>query len=110
MLENLRELQEEGEPDILAELMELFLTDVPPKIAALRVAAQAGDARSVVQNSHNLKGSCANLGAVKMEALCKEIEEIGRSGELASALARITRLEEEFGRVRAVFEEELAKS
>jgi EAL domain-containing protein (putative c-di-GMP-specific phosphodiesterase class I) len=39
-----------------------------------------------------------------------ELEEIGRSGDLASAPTRISRLEEEFGRVRAVFEEEPRKN
>jgi len=43
-----------------------------------------------------------------MEALCTELEEMGRSEDLAAAQVRISRLEE-FGRVRVVFEEELSK-
>ncbi len=38
VLAGLRELQEEGEPDILNELIELFLTDVPPQLIALKAA------------------------------------------------------------------------
>ncbi len=34
VLAGLRELQEEGEPDILEELMEMFSTDVPPQLVA----------------------------------------------------------------------------
>ena len=49
------------------------------------------------------------MGAVRMEAICAELEEMGRSEDLASAPVRISKLEEEFGRVRVVFEEELSK-
>jgi two-component system, sensor histidine kinase and response regulator len=109
VLAGLRELQEEGEPDILNELIELFLTDVPPQLAALREAVEAGDAHSVERIAHTLKGSCGNMGAVRMEAICAELEEIGRSEDLATTPVRISKLEEEFGRVRVVFEEELSK-
>ena len=50
------------------------------------------------------------MGAVGMETLCTELQEMGRSGELRAAPRLIARLEEEFGRVRAVFEEELSKN
>jgi HPt (histidine-containing phosphotransfer) domain-containing protein len=110
VLAGLRELQEEGEPDILHELIELFLTEVPSQLVVLREAAVANDADSVKRIAHTLKGSCGNMGAVSMGAICAELEEIGRSEDLAVAPARISNLEEEFGRVRAVFEKELSKT
>ncbi|HLM47474.1 MAG TPA: response regulator, partial [Myxococcaceae bacterium] len=93
VLAGLRELQEEGEPDILGELIGLFLTDAPPQLVALREAAEAGDARSVERIAHTLKGSCGNMGAVGMAALCTELEGMGRSEKLAAAPAGISRLE-----------------
>ncbi len=110
VLAGLRELQEEGGPDILEELMEMFSTDVPPQLVALKEAVKAGDAHSVERIAHGLKGSCGNMGAVRMAALCAELEEMGRSEELRAAPGVIPRLEEEFGRVRAVFAEELSKN
>jgi two-component system sensor histidine kinase/response regulator len=110
LLARLRELQEEGEPDILSELIELFLTEVPPQLVALREAAEAGDAHSVEWIAHSLKGSCGNMGAIGMETLCQELEQMGRAKDLTAAPARISRLEREFGRVRAAFVEELEKS
>ena len=108
VLAGLHELQEEGEPDILSELIELFLADIPPKLVVLREAAEADDAHSVERLAHSIKGSCGNMGAVEMEALCKELEEMGRSEDLAAAPARISLLEGAFGRVRAELVEELA--
>ena len=110
VLDGLRELQGEGEPDVLDELIGLFLTDVPQQLVALRQASAVGDARSVGRIAHTLKGAAANMGAKGMRALCIELEEVGRSGNVRSALAQISRLEEEFGRVRAALERELSKS
>ncbi len=50
------------------------------------------------------------MGTVGMEVLCMELQEMGRSEELRAAPGLIARLEEEFGRVRAVLEEELSKN
>jgi two-component system sensor histidine kinase/response regulator len=109
VLAGLRELQEEDEPDLLEELIELLLADVPPQLVALRKAVEADVAHSVERIAHTLKGSCANMGTVGMETLCAELQDMGRSEELRAAPGLISRLEEEFGRVRAVFEEELSK-
>jgi CheY-like chemotaxis protein len=107
VLMGLRELQGEGEPDILDELIELFLDEVPTQLKALREAAHIGETQSVERIAHTLKGSSANMGALRMEALCAELEETVRSGDLSAASGHISRLEEEFGRVRAVLEMDL---
>jgi two-component system, sensor histidine kinase and response regulator len=109
VLANLRELQGEDEPDIVAELAEMFLEEVPVRLARLREAVETGDASSVEHRAHTLKGSSGSMGAVGMEAICAELEEIGRSEELAGAPELISRLGEEFGRVRVAFREELLK-
>jgi PAS domain S-box-containing protein len=105
LLESLRELQGEGERDIFNELIELFLSDVPLQLADLREAAEAGESHSVERIAHTLKGSAANMGALRMKALLAELEEIGRSEELGAAPERIAQVEKEFGRVRAVLED-----
>jgi two-component system sensor histidine kinase/response regulator len=109
VLDGLRDLQEEGEPDIISELIGLFLADVPPHLVALREAVQSGDILSVERTAHTLKGSSGNMGVVRMAAICAELEGIGRSETLAGAPVWIHRLEEEFERVRVVFEECLTK-
>lgn len=70
MLESLRELQQEGEPDILDELIALFLEDTLQQLAALREAVENEDTQSVERIAHTLKGSCGNMGALRMATLC----------------------------------------
>jgi len=50
------------------------LADAPPRIAQLRVAADACDAEALRQAAHALKSSSANVGAEQLAALCKELE------------------------------------
>jgi two-component system sensor histidine kinase/response regulator len=109
-LAGLRELQQEGEPDFVGELIELFLHDAPPQLAALRDAIEEEDADSVERISHTLKGSSGSMGAKTMAEICAELQDVGASGDLSRAPELFGRLEEEFGRVRAALEEVLARS
>ncbi|HEX2108107.1 MAG TPA: response regulator, partial [Rubrobacteraceae bacterium] len=110
VLAGLRELQDEGEPDVLSELIELFITEASAQLVSLRKAVEAGDAQSVERIAHTIKGSCGNMGAVGMETLCNELEQLGRSRDLADAPALVSRLAEEFERVRAALVQESAKN
>ena len=110
VLADLRGLQEEGEPDILKELIDLFFADVPLQLVLLRKAVEVGDVPSVGRIVHTLKGSCGNIGAKRMEVLCTEFEELVRPEDLRAAPGLISRLEEEFGRARVALEEEVSRN
>jgi two-component system, sensor histidine kinase and response regulator len=102
-------LRELGGPELLAELGELFLEDVPPQLEVLREAVESGDAPSVGWVAHALKGSCGNMGALRMSTICAELEDIGHLGDLSHAPVLVERLEAEFGRVGLVVETEMEK-
>ena len=72
------------------------------------------DLQRVVEETVDLLAERAHNKGLELASLigplCTELEEIGRSEDLRAPLARISRLEEEFGRVRAVFEEELSEN
>ena len=108
-LASLRSLQEEGEPDVLQELVDMFLADAEPRLASLREAVARGDGGTVEKEAHALKGSCANFGAHPMAALCQQLQASGRSGDLADARDLLERLDQEYGRVCAALNAELSK-
>ncbi len=66
-------------------------------------------ARSVERIAHSLKGSSGSMGAQRMSAICAELQDAGASRDLPSVPGLLERLEEEFGRVRAALEAELAR-
>ncbi len=97
VIEGLFEL---GGPELVAELSDLFLEDVPPRLEALREAIGSGDASSVGQVAHALKGSSGNMGSTRMASICAELEEVGVSEDLTKAPKLLDQLEAEFSRVR----------
>ena len=103
VLEGLREL---GDSDLLTELVNLFVEEVPPHLEALRQVVESGDAPSVERIAHTLKGSCGNMGATRMASLCAKLQDAGASEDLSSSSELLKRLEAEFERVRSVLEAE----
>ena len=110
VLDQMRQLQSEEEPDFLASLIDLFLEDARSHLKALREAVARSDARQLADKSHSLKSSCGNLGAKKMTAICNTIEALGRANSVEGAAALVAQLEEEFSRVRRALEAEKRKS
>jgi HPt (histidine-containing phosphotransfer) domain-containing protein len=108
-IDNLRDLQMKGEPDILGELGGLFLEGAPHRIKAMIDALSNGDPNTLCREAHNLKSSSANLGAVRLSEICADLEAIGRSSRLGNAQDLAAQAVVEFKRVKAALQAEIAK-
>ncbi len=104
VLESLRGLQGQGEPDIVTELADMFLDDASAQLSSLRAALEGEDARRVEEISHTLKGSSGNMGAARMAEICAQLQDAGASGDLGRSSELLERLEAEFERVRVALE------
>ena len=100
VLTGLRKIQQKSKSDFLERLIEVFLSEVPSKLAALREGATRGEAQALEQRAHNLKGSSASLGALHMASICGELEALAQSGDLKSVPDLLAQLNAEFDRVR----------
>jgi len=67
-------LQLDGEPDLIVELIDLYLDDAPRRVAALRESVARRDLPGVKREVHSLKGSSGNLGALRVAQICQELE------------------------------------
>jgi PAS domain S-box-containing protein len=101
VLEAFRQLQEEGQPDIVSEFIDLFLGDLPARRGALLQALGDGDAERLRATAHALKSSAAYIGAAGLARLCTEVEIAARNGDLVIAAARCSALESEADRAAA---------
>jgi HPt (histidine-containing phosphotransfer) domain-containing protein len=99
VVESLRQLTPPGEPDVLGEILSLFLDEVPRKIATLRAAVTSGDAVEVQRIAHSLKGSTGNIGARAMYDVCRQLDDRAKSGEVARLQPLVDALDAEYGRV-----------
>ena len=101
VIESLRQLTPPGEPDVLKEVLQLFLEDVPGRIERLRAAWQAGNAVEVQRSAHSLKGSAGNIGASHLLAVCRQLDDRGKSGDLSNLPGLVASLDAEYDRVAA---------
>ncbi|KAF0248718.1 MAG: multi-sensor hybrid histidine kinase [bacterium] len=105
-LRELQELQDQGEPNLIIELVDLFLEDTPTKINWLKQAIAENDATQLEYAAHALKSSTANLGASQMTAYCQELEKLGRGNSTVGAQDILAKLEKDFEKVSTLLLEE----
>lgn len=97
---NFAEVQVEGEPDVIVELIDIYLEEASHQISAMQQAIVNTDALALKCATHCLKGSSASLGAYHMAASCEDLEQIAGSRLFDSAGALMPRLQQEFEQVR----------
>jgi|RhiMetdeSRZDD1v2_1073273.scaffolds.fasta_scaffold28756_7 HPt (histidine-containing phosphotransfer) domain-containing protein len=102
--EKAKEWVDEYGEDFLVELIDVYLQDTPNRVTQLRRALDGGDRETLVREAHTLKSSSANVGAMGLSALAKEMEAAGRSGKIEIVAGEMTRFEEEFVLVKAALE------
>lgn len=107
-LDNIRKLQRDGGPDILAKIVNLYLKNAPPMLEKLQEAVATGNAELLRGTAHSFKSSSANLGASKLSELCRDLENMGREKNLEQALATLGILEFEFESVCNALQSEIA--
>jgi HPt (histidine-containing phosphotransfer) domain-containing protein len=90
------------DPAFLARLVETFLADCTTYMDAIRTAIEEGDAGTLMEEAHGLKGAVANLQAPSAQKAAHRLEEMGRAGELEGAEAALQSLEHEIDRLRTV--------
>ena len=97
-IDALRELNPE-DPAFLRELIDVFLEDVPLRIAELEKSLANSDASLLTRAAHTIKGSCSNFGAAGLAHVSHEMEKQGKAGLFAEAAATLPALKTEFGLV-----------
>jgi two-component system sensor histidine kinase/response regulator len=91
-LDSFRSLRVAGEPDPVAELIDLFLADLPARELAITEAVSQRDPVALKAAAHTLKGSASNIGGQRLAALCAELEAFSGSEDWAAAAVRVSEL------------------
>ncbi len=103
VLDQRRLLEQFGdEPEIIAELRDLFLEDLPRQIASMREAVAATDCDVVARAAHSLKGASGTFGAERVYHVAQALEQLGREGKLEEVSLGLDLLQEELEKVVVV--------
>jgi len=106
-LDMIRSLQRPGRPNVLKKIIELYQQNSPALLRSIRDAVSSGDSVLLQESAHSLKSASANLGAVKLAGICKELEDFGYRQKSEAAKDFLAILEESFQEVLDAFLVEL---
>jgi len=104
-LDNLRMINPDDGGEFLRELIDIFLADMPVRIAEIEQALAAGNTANLARAAHSIKGSASNFGAMQLTVLARNIEACGKTGDFSTARATLPSLQAEFSRLRPVLEQ-----
>jgi HPt (histidine-containing phosphotransfer) domain-containing protein len=93
---SLRALAEATEPALFNQMFASFLSDSTERISILRSAANTVDAERLKATAHAMKGASANVGAMNMAEIARQLEILGRTSSVTGAIALIEAMESEF--------------
>ena len=89
------------EEDIAREVVPLCIVDSRERLEMLDNAVRAGNAEEVKLYAHAIKGSAANIGAVKLSDVAARLEQIAYRGDLSQAEELLQGIKTEFARLES---------
>jgi two-component system, sensor histidine kinase and response regulator len=107
-LDNIRALDPDGSAGVMAEVIEIFLNEAVAQLATLREALQFDNAKQLASTAHALKSASMNVGASLMGELCRQLEQMGKSGDTAGASAIIAALGKNFEGIKPLLHAEMS--
>jgi len=84
-----------GDDELLLEIIDLYLEDTPQVFVTLRAAVEESDAEGVRKAAHRIKGSVGSLAAMRAFEAARDLEKVGREGDLDGLAAAFSLLEAE---------------
>ena len=89
----------EGDQELLAEMVNLFVEDTPNLLASMREALQKGDMLLLERSAHSLKGAASNLSAQPAAASAQQLEKDAKQANAESAKKSLLAVEKEVDRL-----------
>ena len=92
--------------DLLAEIIDTFMSDTPKRLVALKESLESGDISVATLQSHGLEGAASAIGAERVREVALQMEKACRSGEdMDNVLSMLPGLERELVELKLFVEE-----
>ena len=89
-----------GDEELVGEIVEGFLQDVPEQIRAIRSSVEAGLTEEAGAQAHKIKGAAGNVGGPALQEVAYAMEKAGKAGEISLLHDLIPELENRFEQLR----------
>ena len=87
--ETLQKLGNETSPEMLPEIVSIFIKETEERINSLPVAVDELDGDELIARAHAIKSSAGTFGALRLEDSARRIEQLGRDDKLDEARSEI---------------------
>jgi two-component system sensor histidine kinase/response regulator len=101
-IDRLRDVTDD-EPDRMQQLVDLYLTQTAPMLEELKGAIQSNSSGDVARLAHKLFGSSAACGVEAFTEPLRELERLGREGDLSGAQVLFDDIQHKFPHVQDAF-------
>ncbi|MBV6624822.1 MAG: response regulator [Rivularia sp. (in: Bacteria)] len=105
ILQDLKDMAGDDADEIVAELIDSYFEDAPPKLQEISISLEREDAEALRNSAHALKSLSVTIGAVLLARVCTELEAIGRSGTTSNAFNLVKKLDLEYQRVETALKQ-----
>ncbi|MEQ8960252.1 MAG: Hpt domain-containing protein, partial [Coleofasciculus sp. C2-GNP5-27] len=95
---------------VLDKIVGEYLDDAPERLQAIQSAIATQDAEALRQAAHSLRSSSANLGAVTLSLMCKELEALANAGITEVPAKQRVQVEVEYEKVKTALIKQVSKS
>jgi len=104
-INRIRDLAASARPGLQQRLASVYTESSVDLVRRMREAAERSDGEALLRAAHELKSSSANLGALHLADLCRDLEDAARGGDLLSAASTLDLLAEDHGKVLAAIQQ-----
>lgn len=101
-------LQRLGGSGFVCKMVDLFLNFTAAKIAEARLAQGRADWPGLAKATHPIKSSAGNVGAVRVQELARQLEQLGKEGGGDGLEDLVSELEREFAAVKPWLEQRIS--
>ena len=106
MLQSIKDLAGDDDPDFLPNLINMFFSRAPDLMVEIEKGINTNDAYKLERSAHSLKGSCGNLGAVTMMKICEKLEHMGREKKMEGSLQLLEELKSAYKDAKGALEKD----
>ncbi len=106
ILQNLKALGGDEDPEFFISVVDQFLTDLPRHLEGIKQAIHHQDAEALVKVAHACKGSSRSIGATLLAETSYALELLGREGTMTDATAKLEQWLQEQGRTILALQQE----
>lgn len=108
VLEELMSFADDGDPELLVDLVHMFLEDGPSKVKAVIQGLELGDFDKAERAAHSLKGSSGNLGARRLQDVCEKLQNSTRHHQLSESQQLVPELSSSYAEAEVALRKVLA--